>query len=92
MSSIYRKYFSPPRNEVLQKSRYGKKQIKRAQRMRSNDIYRASQATSVTLPHFETKAQNYGTLEKYSKAAISKSNRRSEMKRKDEKIKNWLKS
>ena len=40
MSSIYRKFFSPPREQVLKKSRYGKKQIEQAQRLTSNDIYR----------------------------------------------------
>lgn len=42
MSSIYRRFFSPPREKNLKKSRYGKKQIKQAKRMKSNDIYRKS--------------------------------------------------
>lgn len=40
MSSIYRKFFSPPRKKTLKKSRYGKKQIEQAELYKSNDIYR----------------------------------------------------
>jgi hypothetical protein len=49
MSSIYRKFFSPPRQKKLKKSRYGKKQIETAHRMRSNDIYRENNLAKVCL-------------------------------------------
>lgn len=42
MSSIYRKYFSPPKKENLAKSRYGKKQLETSEEYKAGNVYRSN--------------------------------------------------